>query len=34
MGGEQAVGVLTELQKLKFKTISKEELEKFRIQMT
>jgi len=34
MGGEQAVGVLTELQKLKFKNISKEELEKFREIMT
>lgn len=34
MGGEQAVGVLTELQKLKYKNISKEELEKFRGSMT
>jgi len=34
MGGEQAVGVLTELQKLKYKSISKDDLEKFRDSMT
>lgn len=34
MGGEQAVGVLTELQKFKYKKITNEELAKFKEQMT
>jgi 3-methylcrotonyl-CoA carboxylase beta subunit len=34
MGGEQAVGVLTELQKIKVKKISEEDLNKFKTTMT
>jgi 3-methylcrotonyl-CoA carboxylase beta subunit len=33
MGGEQAVGVLTELQRLKFKKITDDELNQFRTKM-